>query len=288
MEQTTPTRITLPLSVLAAVVEAVLEDSAVLSVLDAPPCALEEQPPSMPAAIAAAMVRDRTRVAFFIVSPSFCNVRSAFFSRISPDQTKSAQPRRQAGAARLCAKANSLLFLLYAFCPGTRTGPAAFALRTPLSLFRVWIVWIIAYRQNFASTFCHLLVLFPGFVLHFIKPFLWFLISNALSAFFFSVKPSAKLTNRKYLSFSRHHQPAPGGQLPTVPRLVPVFVPILALLWHCLSDSLSAKFLSSAKSHIVSRYIVLYICIALSYYFYRKISSIFKYYIFCEQSLYEM
>ena len=48
-------------------------------------------------------------VGFFIVSPSFFNVRSAFFSRISPDQTKSAQPRRQAGAARLCAKAKSLL-----------------------------------------------------------------------------------------------------------------------------------------------------------------------------------
>ena len=39
MEQTTPTRITLPLSALDAVVEAALEVSAVLAV---PPCALEE------------------------------------------------------------------------------------------------------------------------------------------------------------------------------------------------------------------------------------------------------
>ena len=46
-----------------------------------PPCALEEQPPKTPAAIAAAMVRERTRVAFFIVSPSFFNVCSAFFSQ---------------------------------------------------------------------------------------------------------------------------------------------------------------------------------------------------------------
>jgi hypothetical protein len=78
MEQTTPTRITLPLSALDAVVEAALEVSAVLAV---PPCALEEQPPKMPAAIAAAMVRERTRVAFFIVSPSFFHVCSAFFSQ---------------------------------------------------------------------------------------------------------------------------------------------------------------------------------------------------------------
>ena len=123
---------------------------------------------------------------------------------------------------------------------------------------------------------------------YFLKPFLCFFISNMLFAFHFSVKLSAKLINRKYLSFLRRHQPVPSGQPPTIPRLVPVFVPILAPLWHCLSDSLSAKFLSSAKYHIVSRYIVSYIYITVSYYFYCKISSVFKYYIFCEQSLHRL
>lgn len=130
MEQTTPTRITLPLSALDAVVEAALEVSAVLAV---PPCALEEQPPKTPAAIAAAMVRERTRVAFFIVSPSFFHVRSAFFSQISPDQTKSAQPRRQAGAARLCAKAKSLLFFL-CFCLRNQNGVRSFCTADPVVL----------------------------------------------------------------------------------------------------------------------------------------------------------
>ena len=85
------------------------------------------------AAIAAAMVRERTRVAFFIVSPSFFHVRSAFFSQISPDQTKSAQPRRQAVAARLCAKANSLLFFL-CFCLRNQNGVRSFCTADPVVL----------------------------------------------------------------------------------------------------------------------------------------------------------
>ena len=82
-------------------------------------------------AIAAAMVRERTRVAFFIVSPSFFHVCSAFFSQISPDQTKSAQPRRQAGAARLCAKAKSLLFFL-CFCLRNQNGVRSFCTADPV------------------------------------------------------------------------------------------------------------------------------------------------------------
>lgn len=78
MEQTTPTRITLPLSALDAVVEAALEVSAVAGC--AALCA-GRTAAQTPAAIAAAMVRERTRVAFFIVSPSFFHVRSAFFSQ---------------------------------------------------------------------------------------------------------------------------------------------------------------------------------------------------------------
>ena len=72
-------------------------------------------------------------VAFFIVSPSFFHVRSAFFSQISPDQTKSAQPRRQAGAARLCAKAKSLLFFL-CFCLRNQNGVRSFCTADPVVL----------------------------------------------------------------------------------------------------------------------------------------------------------
>lgn len=75
MEQTTPTRITLPLSALDAVVEAALEVSAVLAV---PPCALEEQPPKTPAAIAAAMVRERTQCCLFHRKPLFLSCSFCF------------------------------------------------------------------------------------------------------------------------------------------------------------------------------------------------------------------
>ena len=48
----------------------------------------------------------------------------------------------------------NLFCSFYAFVSGIRTGSAAFALRTPLSLLRVWMVLIIAHCQNFANTFC--------------------------------------------------------------------------------------------------------------------------------------
>ncbi len=55
----------------------------------------------------------------------------AVLPRISPDQTKSAQPRRQAGAARLCAKAKSLLFFL-CFCLRNQNGVRSFCTADPV------------------------------------------------------------------------------------------------------------------------------------------------------------
>ena len=161
MEQTTPTRITLPLSALDAVVEAALEVSAVLAV---PPCALEEQPPKTPAAIAAAMVRERTRVAFFIVSPSFFNVRSAFFSQISPDQTKARSPPSSGCRTPLCkSKISFVLFMLLS--PESERGPQLLHCGPRCPLLHVWIVLIIAYCQNFASTFVSLRGILPPITL---------------------------------------------------------------------------------------------------------------------------
>ena len=57
----------------------------------------------------------------------------AVLPRISPDQTKSAQPRRQAGAARLCAKAKSLLFFL-CFCLRNQNGVRSFCTADPVVL----------------------------------------------------------------------------------------------------------------------------------------------------------
>ena len=197
------------------------------------------------------MVRERTRVAFFIVSPSFFNVRSAFFSRISPDQTKSAQPRRQAGAARLCAKAKSLLFFL-CFC--LRTGSAAFALRTPLSLLRVWIVLIIAYRQNFASTFCRHQGDFCRRLPYSIKLFLRFSSRIPVFAFFFSVKLSFGLNNFKITAFPPHHWVMPGSGRPSPAALLRCFSPPYVVTALFIEEFLCQFLMLSKISHCFSLY----------------------------------
>ena len=73
----------------------------------------------------------------------------------------------------------------YAFVSGIRTGSAAFALRTPLSLLRVWIVLIIAYCQNFASTFCRHQGNFGRRSPHFIKLLLRFFVNHPRFRFLF-------------------------------------------------------------------------------------------------------
>ena len=75
--------------------------------------------------------RCRAAAAGAVLKPSGGNC--AVLPRISPDQTKSAQPRRQAGAARLCAKAKSLLFFL-CFCLRNQNGVRSFCTADPVVL----------------------------------------------------------------------------------------------------------------------------------------------------------
>ena len=73
--------------------------------------------------------RCRAAAAGAVLKPQGGNC--AVLPRISPDQTKSAQPRRQAGAARLCAKAKSLLFFL-CFCLRNQNGVRSFCTADPV------------------------------------------------------------------------------------------------------------------------------------------------------------
>ena len=73
--------------------------------------------------------RCRAAAAGAVLKPQGGNC--AVLPRISPDQTKSAQPRRQAVAARLCAKAKSLLFFL-CFCLRNQNGVRSFCTADPV------------------------------------------------------------------------------------------------------------------------------------------------------------
>ena len=143
----------------------------------------------------------------------------------------------------------------YAFVSGIRTGSAAFALRTPLSLLRVWMVLIIAYCQNFASTFCRHQVDFCRRSPYFIKLFLRFSSRIPVFAFFFSVKLSFGLNNFKITAFPRTTGSCRAADGP-VRQPYSAVSPRLTLSQPCLSKSLSANFLCHQKSHIVSRFIV--------------------------------
>lgn len=114
----------------------------------------------------------------------------------------------------------------YAFVSGIRTGSAAFALRTPLSLLRVWIVLIIAYCQNFASTFCQHQGDFGRRSPHFIKLLLRFSSSIPVFAFFFSVKLCFGLNNFRITAFPPHRWGMPGSG-PQSGSLIPLFLPAL-------------------------------------------------------------
>ncbi len=168
--------------------------------------------------------RCRAAAAGAVLKPSGGNC--AVLPRISPDQTKSAQPRRQAGAARLCAKAKSLLFFL-CFCLRNQNGVRSFCTADPLSLLRVWIVLIIAYCQNFASTFCRYQGDFCRRLPYFIKLFLRFSSRIPVFAFFFSVKLSFGLNNFKITAFPPHHWVMPGSGRPSPAALFRCFLPAL-------------------------------------------------------------
>lgn len=121
----------------------------------------------------------------------------------------------------------NLFCSFYAFVSGIRTGSAAFALRTPLSLLRVWIVLIIAYCQNFASIFCQHQGDFCRRSPHFIKLLLRFSSSIPVFAFSFFVKLSFGLNNFKITAFP----PAPLGHAGQR-------TPVPAALFRCFSPPL--------------------------------------------------
>ena len=119
----------------------------------------------------------------------------------------------------------NLFCSFYAFVSGIRTGSAAFALRTPLSLLRVWIVLIIAYCQNFANTFCRHQGDFCRRSPYSIKLFLRFSSRIPVFAFFFSVKLSFGLNNFKITAFPPHHWVMPGSGRPSSAALFRCFSP---------------------------------------------------------------
>lgn len=121
----------------------------------------------------------------------------------------------------------NLFCSFYAFVSGIRTGSAAFALRTPLSLLHVWIFLIIAYCQNFASTFCQPQGEFCRRSPYFIKLLLRFFILHPRFRFLFFVKLSFGLNNFKITAFP----PAPlghaGQRTAQSGSLIPLFLPAL-------------------------------------------------------------
>lgn len=181
----------------------------------------------------------------------------------------------------------NLFCSFYAFVSGIRTGSAAFALRTPLSLLRVWIVLIIAYCQNFASTFCRHQGDFGRRLPHFIKLLLRFFVHHPRFRFLFFVKLSFGLNNFKITAFPPHRWGMPGSG-PQFRQPYSAVSPRLTLSQPCLSNSFSANFLCHPKSRIVSRFIVPQLYIECSFYFVAGFSAIFQYYIFCEQSLHRL
>lgn len=149
----------------------------------------------------------------------------------------------------------NLFCSFYAFVSGIRTGSAAFALRTPLSLLRVWMVLIIAYCQNFASTFCRHQGDFCRRSPYSIKLFLRFSSRIPVFAFFFSVKLSFGLNNFKITAFPRTTGSCRAADGP-VRQPYSAVSPRLTLSQPCLSNSFSANFLCHPKFSIVSRFIV--------------------------------
>lgn len=140
----------------------------------------------------------------------------------------------------------NLFCSFYAFVSGIRTGSAAFALRTPLSLLRVWIVLIIAYCQNFASTFCRHQGDFCRRPPYFIKLFLrFFHLASPFSLSFF-VKLSFGLNNFKITAFPPHHWVMPGSGRPSPAALFRCFSPPYVVTALFIEEFL-CQFLMSPK-----------------------------------------
>lgn len=111
--------------------------------------------------------------------------------------------------------------------PESERGPQLFALRTPLSLLRVWIVLIIAYCQNFASTFCRHQGDFCRRSPYFIKFLLRFFISHPRFCFLFFVKLSFGLNNFKITAFPPTPLGHAGQRTAQSGSLIPLFLPAL-------------------------------------------------------------
>ena len=161
----------------------------------------------------------------------------------------------------------NLFCFFYAFVSGIRTGSAAFALRTPLSLLRVWMVLIIAYCQNFASTFCRHQGDFCRRSPYFIKLLLHFLISHPRFRFLFFVKLSFGLNNFKITAFPPHHWVMPGSGQPSPAALFRCFSPPYVVTSLFIEEFLCQFLMSSKIPHCFSLYrtMVLYRTFVLFY-----------------------
>lgn len=151
----------------------------------------------------------------------------------------------------------NLFCSFYAFVSGIRTGSAAFALRTPLSLLRVWIVLIIAYCQNFANTFCRHQGDFCRRSPYSIKLFLRFSSRIPVFAFFFSVKLSFGLNNFKITAFPPHHWVMPGSGRPSPAALFRCFSPPYVVTALFIEEFLCQFLMLSKISHCFSLYRVM-------------------------------
>lgn len=148
----------------------------------------------------------------------------------------------------------NLFCSFYAFVSGIRTGSAAFALRTPLSLLHVWIVLIIAYCQNFASTFCQHQGEFCRRSPYFIKLLLRFFISRPRFRFLFFVKLSFGLNNFKITAFPPHHWVMPGSGQPSPAALFRCFSPPYVVTALFIESFLCQFLMSSKIPHCFSLY----------------------------------
>ena len=136
----------------------------------------------------------------------------------------------------------------------------AFALRTPLSLLHVWIVLIIAYCQNFASTFCQHQGEFCRRSPYFIKLLLRFFISHPRFRFLFFVKLSFGLNNFKITAFPPHHWVMPGSGQPSPAALFRCFSPPYVVTALFIEEFLCQFLMSSKIPHcfLLYRSTVLY------------------------------
>ena len=146
------------------------------------------------------------------------------------------------------SKISFVLFMLLS--PESERGPPLL----PLSLLRVWIVLIIAYCQNFASTFCRHQVDFCRRLPYSIKLFLRFSSRIPVFAFFFSVKLSFGLNNFKITAFPPHHWVMPGSGRPSPAALFRCFSPPYVVTVLFIEEFLCQFLMSFKIQHCFSLY----------------------------------